>query len=193
MSKRPGDFRRPSAGKFSWERAERVCERLEEGRPLSAICRDDKDIDVSASTVRNWVTKNYGVGDEFARKDFPGGFAQMFRLSFEVGVLALSDEMREIADDGSNDWMERNGHRVVDNEAIKRSELRVKTIQWYLSKMLPRIFGDKIEINHEHNFRELPMDELIEQMRRTALEAGVEPAALLRELGVGQKLINGSQ
>jgi len=114
-------------------------------------------------------------------------------LSFEVGVLALSDEMREIADDGSNDWMERNGHRVVDNEAIKRSELRVKTIQWYLSKMLPRIFGDKIEINHEHNFRELPMDELIEQMRRTALEAGVEPAALLRELGVGQKLINGSQ
>lgn len=60
----------------------------------------------------------------------------------------------DIADDGSNDWMERfnkDGESigwVVNGEAVQRSKLRVDARKWALSKLLPKKYGDKIDVNH---------------------------------------------
>jgi hypothetical protein len=75
-------------------------------------------------------------------------FGEQYRLACEIREPHLFEEMREIADDGSNDWMDRkNGDgtttRVVDHEHINRSKLRVDTIKWQLSKMNPRRFGER--------------------------------------------------
>jgi hypothetical protein len=37
---------------------------------------------------------------------------------------------------------------ALDREHVARSELRINTRKWLLSKMLPKKFGDRIE--HEH-------------------------------------------
>jgi hypothetical protein len=67
----------------------------------------------------------------------------------EVGYIKMGDELLEIADDASNDWLERQNKdgatfKVVDQENISRSRLRVDTRKWLLSKMLPKVFGDRL-------------------------------------------------
>jgi hypothetical protein len=65
----------------------------------------------------------------------------------------MADELMEIADDGRNDWMERHGEEdpgwQVNSEHIQRSRLRVDARKWTLSKVLPKIYGDKQEIDHK--------------------------------------------
>jgi hypothetical protein len=41
----------------------------------------------------------------------------------------------------------RNGWKVreVDQEAINRSRLRVDTRKWLLAKLLPKVYGEKLE------------------------------------------------
>ena len=69
-----------------------------------------------------------------------------------------ADEIMDIADDGTNDYVEResdSGTQVVcDQEHIQRSRLRVDTRKWFLSKLLPKKYGDRTaldvkgDINH---------------------------------------------
>ncbi|HRP05296.1 MAG TPA: hypothetical protein PLV87_10330, partial [Opitutaceae bacterium] len=65
----------------------------------------------------------------------------------------MADEMMEIADDARNDWMERRGEEdagwQVNGEHIQRSRLRVDTRKWMLSKALPKLYGEKQEIDHK--------------------------------------------
>jgi hypothetical protein len=54
-------------------------------------------------------------------------------------------------DDGSNDWIEReleSGHviRVPDYEHIAQSRLRVDTRKWLMSKLLPKKYGEKLDV-----------------------------------------------
>jgi hypothetical protein len=51
----------------------------------------------------------------------------------------------DISDDARNDYaVDDNGNRIVDHEHINRSRLRVDTRKWYASKVLPKIYGDKL-------------------------------------------------
>jgi len=68
-----------------------------------------------------------------------------------LGLDALAEEILEISDDGSNDWMERKRQdgsveTVLNSEHINRSRLRVDSRKWLLSKMAPKKYGDRIEI-----------------------------------------------
>jgi hypothetical protein len=57
--------------------------------------------------------------------------------------MHIADELLEIADDGSNDWMEREkGGYELNAEHIQRSRARIDTRKWLLSKMLPKVYGD---------------------------------------------------
>jgi hypothetical protein len=59
----------------------------------------------------------------------------------------------DIADDGTNDWVRRESERgrvsyVVDKEHIARSRLRFEARQWVISKILPKTYGDKLQLKH---------------------------------------------
>ena len=94
-------------------------------------------------TVRRWALDN------------KEGFAEKYSRAREIGYLSMADEMLEIADDGSNDWMLRqhagNQSCTANGEHIQRSRLRLDTRKWLLSKALPKIYGDKspVESNTE--------------------------------------------
>lgn len=59
----------------------------------------------------------------------------------------MADEIQDIADDGSNDYMTivkgDESYNVVNHEAINRSRLRVDSRKWIASKLLPKKYGDK--------------------------------------------------
>lgn len=127
---------RPST--FTQEIANTICDRLTGGESLRQICRDDNM--PAASQVCLWLTKNTV-------------FREQYSAAREAQVEAFYDDLNEIADDGTNDWMERETKRgntivVPNHEHISRSKLRAEVRMWALSKMQPKKYGNK-------NFQEI--------------------------------------
>lgn len=114
-----------------------ICSELAQGKSLREICRRE---DMPAlSSVFLWLSKHKEFSEQYTR-------------AREAGVEALAEETLEIADEASNDWMERNdpdnpGY-VVNGEHIQRSRLRVDTRKWLLSKIAPKKYGDKVTNEH---------------------------------------------
>ncbi|WP_346283726.1 terminase small subunit protein [Bradyrhizobium pachyrhizi] len=108
-----------------------------EGKTLRAVCRDTSM--PPESTVRTWVAENRE------------GFQDRYRLAREIGYHTMADEVLELADDGRNDWIEQQGEGdqkvyKLNGEHVQRSRLRFDARRWLLSKALPKIYGDKLEL-----------------------------------------------
>jgi hypothetical protein len=129
---------------YSDEIADEICARLENGESLQSICKSEHMPD--ERTVRRWATENYQE------------FSPRYARAREIGYLKLADEILDIADDARNDWMDRKTRdgtiRVVDEECVKRSQLRVESRKWLLAKMLPKVYGDKLQVDQNVSFSE---------------------------------------
>ncbi|MBX4952088.1 MULTISPECIES: terminase small subunit protein [Rhizobium] len=125
--------------KYTQALASIICERIADGESLRSICRDETM--PGKSTILAWL-----ADDDIA--DFRTKYAQ----AREIQADGFVDEMVEIADDGSNDWMERSfgeETRWVENgEALRRSQLRIATRQWIAEKLKPKKYGSKVELEH---------------------------------------------
>ncbi len=132
--------------KFCPELADAICSRMIEGESLRAICRDD-DMP-SAGTVLRWV----GEGEREDADPDKQIFRNQYARATEARADYFAEEMLDIADDGSNDWMERrdaDGKKVgwqVNGENIQRSRLRVDARKWNAARMKPKKYGDRMAI-----------------------------------------------
>jgi hypothetical protein len=123
---------RPSI--YTAELADRILDELMEGRLLIDIC-DDPGM-LSTRTIRLWAQ----VDRE--------GFAARYDRAQEIDLNAMADQMLAIADDGRNDWIvyrRKDGAAevILDHEHVSGSRLRVNARRWVLTKMLPRLYGDR--------------------------------------------------
>lgn len=96
-----------------------------------------------SSTVYNWLL------DE-TKKDFLEQYARARNKQAEH----LFEEILKISDDGSNDYVETeddegNARTVFNHEHVQRSRLRVDTRKWYLSKVLPKKYGEKLDVTSD--------------------------------------------
>lgn len=119
---------------FDQETADSVTDGMALGKSLRQMCRE---LGVVESTVRRWAL------------DDRNGFYAQYARARELQIEAMADEIREVADDGTNDWMtiKRGGEDVeVENkEVVNRSRLRVDTLKWLMSKVAPKKYGDKTQ------------------------------------------------
>lgn len=142
---------RPS--EFTQETADRICEGLVEGQSLRSICLAD-DMP-SASTVCRWLAANAVFREQYAH-------------ARDAQADTLTDEMLDIADDGSNDWMEKkNAEGAVvgveyNGDAVQRSKLRIDTRKWYASKLAPKKYGDRQVLEHTDPQGNNPFSALME-------------------------------
>jgi hypothetical protein len=125
---------------FTAEIAHTICSRVASGESLKAICRDEGM--PAEATVRGWVL------------DDREGFSALYARARDLQAESWADEILEISDDGSNDWMAREGKDdapgyVVNGEHIQRSKLRADTRRWLLAKLKPKQYGDVSK--HEHS------------------------------------------
>ena len=112
-----------------------ILERLTNGESLRAICRTDGF--PSEGTVRLWEREDQDFATQYAR-------------ARDIGCERLADELLSIADDGTNDtFTDKDGNSRTDYDVIARSRLRVDTRKWLLSKMLPKKYGERIELAGE--------------------------------------------
>lgn len=129
----PMTLGRPSI--YTVELADEILRRLAAGHTLREICRSEGMPD--ESTVREWSR---------LRPEFSPRYAQ----AREDGYNVMAEEVLSIADDGTNDWMERQRkdgsvETVLNGEHVQRSRLRFDARRWLLSKALPKIYGDRLE------------------------------------------------
>jgi hypothetical protein len=125
---------------YTEEIGDSICARLADGESLNAICKDDEM--PAESTVRSWaIVPEHPISAKYDR-------------ARELGYMKMADDLLEISDDGTNDWMVRAGQDgegtaySINGEHVSRSKLRVDTRKWLLSKALPKVFGDKLVNEH---------------------------------------------
>lgn len=81
-------------------------------------------------------------------------FRENYYYARRVQAELYVDEIFEIADDTSRDYKieyDKDGepHEVPNNEHIQRSRVRIDTRKWYASKLVPKIYGDKQQVDHD--------------------------------------------
>ena len=130
---------RPSS--YTQAIGDEICERLCNGESLRAICLPD-DMP-SRSAVFRWL------GD-----DGNLSFRNQYTRAREEQADTIFDECLQIADDATNDYMDRQtsdgttGDKVLNGEHIQRSRLRIDTRKWMAGKMRPKKYGEKLELEH---------------------------------------------
>lgn len=114
---------------YTPEIAGRICEELAKRGSLRAVCRLDGMPD--RATVMRWVV------------DDVDGFAAKYARAKDIGIDEFVDETLEIADDGTNDYMETAHGPQLDSEHIARSKVRIETRRWLAERMAPKRYGVK--------------------------------------------------
>jgi hypothetical protein len=116
-----------------------ICERIANGESLRGICAGEGM--PSAPLVMKWLAN-----------DEDGALREQYARAREAQADHIFDEILEIADDGKNDWMEKNGEESVgyalNGEHVQRSKLRIDARKWMAGKMRPKVYGDKIQTEH---------------------------------------------
>lgn len=116
---------------YGAEIRQEILTRLAMGETLRQICKLPGM--PTNSTVVEWNDKDPVFAEQYAR-------------ARREGLDVLAEEMLEIADDGTNDYMTRtseNGqNKVLDAEHVNRSRLRIDARKWLLSKLRPDKYGD---------------------------------------------------
>lgn len=124
---------RPS--EYTQETAERMCEMLSQWISLRTVCKEDRT--PALATV-------------FKRMREHPEFLNQYTIAKEEAADALVEEILDIADDWSNDWMQKNDPDnpwyAFNSEHYQRSRLRVDTRKRYASKIKPKKYGDKLAI-----------------------------------------------
>lgn len=123
---------------YSQELSDKICEQLALGKSMRTICKSE---DMPClSTIYKWIRENIE-------------FSQQYAKAKEDGSDAIAEEMFDIADDGSNDYMTitkgDKSYNVEDREVTNRSRLRVDVRKWYLSKIKPKKYGEKVDVTSD--------------------------------------------
>lgn len=87
----------------------------------------------SATAIHEWLVE---------REEF----ALMYARARMSQAQLFAEEVIQISDDISNDTViDEDGNKRCNNEWIARSRLRVDSRKWLASKLLPRVYGDKVQ------------------------------------------------
>lgn len=126
---------------FTQEKADAIIDRVAGPESLRAIC---EDIGVSIGTFLGWCSDRPDVAEQYARAK---------RMQAET----LASELLEIADTppGTTDM------GATDSGAVAHARLRVDTRKWILSKMLPKVYGDKLALGGADDMPAIKTDSLV--------------------------------
>lgn len=145
---------------YTPELVDRICAELACGKSIRTVCKAD-DMP-SVQTIFSWLRLKPEFLDRYARAK-------------NEAADALVEEMLDIADDGSNDWMEvhdKDGACIgykVNGEHVQRSRLRVDSRKWIASKLKPKKYGDSVDLNHGVQPND-PLADMLRAIQGTALK-----------------------
>ena len=115
----------------------KICDLLAQGKSLRAIC--EMPGMPSRSCVVDWVDGNKEFAVHYAR-------------ARDKGLDALADEILTIADTPQAGIITKeggvNGDITETRDMIEHRRLQVDTRKWYVSKLAPKRYGDRLAVEH---------------------------------------------
>ena len=135
MAERKTKRGRPT--KYSIKLGEEICETIaSSSKGTKKLCAEHPHWPCQ-DTLFTWL-KTY--------PEFSEQYAHAKRCQIEV----LIDEILEISDDAAQDqYMNELGTLVSNPTAINRARLKVDTRKWLACKLVPRVYGNKIDIESD--------------------------------------------
>jgi hypothetical protein len=134
--KTPKKNGRPS--KYTDKLADKICQMIAQGQSVRSICAK-KDM-ISMQTFFRWLRENDKFREQYAR-------------ACEERSYMHAEDIIEIADNATNDYMEKlegDGY-IFNSENVQRSRLRIDTRKWLMSKLNPKVYGDKLDMTTNGN------------------------------------------
>lgn len=118
--------------KYTPELALLICSRLAAGESIRTICEDEEM--PNASTVHLWVLED---------RD---GFSKQYAKARAVQAEVMFDEILALSDASVSDI---RGDDKSDGARVQSRKLQTDSRKWYLSKVLPKKFGDKMDLTSD--------------------------------------------
>src|SRR3990167_3654582 len=121
---------------YNSEMAKKICTLISTShKSLRTVA---KEVGISVPSILTWLQ----VHPEFLAQ---------YTHAKEEQADYLTEEMLEISDDSEKDTMTvKQGGSMVqaeNKEWVNRSRLRVETRKWIASKLKPKKYGDKLDVN----------------------------------------------
>jgi hypothetical protein len=115
-----------------------ICNWMEGGASLRSACLQES---LPRKTFFEWIDGNEQWRNQYAR-------------ACEARADKMFDEIIEIADDSSQDTIQVDlgGGVIVEkenHEFINRSKVRIDARKWSLAKMMPKKYGDKLDVTSD--------------------------------------------
>lgn len=149
------NLKRKPGGQPKYDRVEvgaHICSELKKGRSLDSICRAEGM--PAISTVLDWVEQD-------------PAFAEQYAHARKIGYALLADEIIQLSDK-THEWvtvqeLDSDGRPMTDEkgnpklkqvlmplsaDVIAHKRVQIDTRKWMLSKMLPKVYGDKVTNEH---------------------------------------------
>jgi len=122
------DVKRPPGrpSRYSDETAAEICDRLAAGESLNAICRDEHM--PHERTIRRWAIEDHE------------GFSPRYACARELQAEHLFDEIVDIADRVANER---------EAAIVNAARLAIDARKWVASKMLPKKYGDRLDVQQD--------------------------------------------
>lgn len=153
---------RPS--KYTPELANEICEAIAtSSKGINTLCSENEDWPVP-STITDWILKD------------KEGFSVLYARAKERQADFMAEEILSIADDGRNDTYTHpeTGLPMTNHDVINRSRLRVDSRKWLASKLAPKKYGDKLDLNHGGNMAvtttDVELEALTPELKKQVLE-----------------------
>ena len=136
---------------YSRALADRICVQLAEGKSLNSICSTDKY--PAESVVRGWAL------------DDKDGFSSKYTRARQLGYERLAEEILAISDtpmpgvrkvtkpvtmrDAEGDTIDTGEvfEEITEEDMLAHRKLQVDTRKWLLSKVLPKVYGDRQQVD----------------------------------------------
>ena len=107
--------------------SEKVFSLMETGLPCGKSCFK---AGVPKSTFLGWVKPEGKLADQYAS-------------AREAMIHAIAEEVLQISDSEPVTIVDQHGISRYDSAAVQHQRLRVDSRKWLLSKMMPKVYGDK--------------------------------------------------
>jgi hypothetical protein len=114
------------------DKFELLCQMIEiEG--ISAV-KGIKRLGLSTDMFYKWLNEDENNAKKYAR-------------AAEIRSEMIFEEMLDIADKQDKDvYIDAEGKERTDHNVIHRNKLQIDTRKWYLSKMMPKRYGDRLDL-----------------------------------------------
>lgn len=151
-----------ASSKYTPELGVTVCELIAQGKGLREI---GSTIGVAASTIVLWV----GDHPDFAERYLRVRDATLDLMAEDTLAIADTPEAGEISESGVN--AQGSFDKTVTRDMTEHRRLQVDTRKWYLSKLAPKRYGERLALEHSG---EITVKELDDTARVSKLAAILE-------------------